>query len=72
MSTHNIVFYEEISKVIPYLSSNINYAPYLFFCNMQTILPIFDEINDAHKKHLGHMIFPCKLQHYLKKKKSLV
>ena len=32
MSTHNIGFYEEISKIITYLSSNIiKYAPY-FFC----------------------------------------
>ena len=32
MSTHNIGFYEEISKIIPELSSNIKYAPDLFFC----------------------------------------
>ena len=32
MSTHNIGFYEEISKIITKLSSNIiKYAPY-FFC----------------------------------------
>ena len=32
MSTNNIGFYEEISKIIPELSSNIiKYAPYLFF-----------------------------------------
>ena len=32
MSTHNIGFYEEISKIITELSSNIiKYAPY-FFC----------------------------------------
>ena len=32
MSTHNIGFYEEISKIISELSSNIiKYAPYLFF-----------------------------------------
>ena len=32
MSTHNIGFYEEISKIITYVSSNIiKYAPY-FFC----------------------------------------
>ena len=32
MSTHNIGFYEEISKIIPELTSNIiKYAPYLFF-----------------------------------------
>ena len=33
MSTHNIGFYEEISKIITYLSSNIiKYAPYFFYC----------------------------------------
>ena len=33
MSTHNIGFYEEIIKIIPYLSSNIiKYASYLIFC----------------------------------------
>ena len=35
MSTPNIVFYEEISKMIPYLSSNIiKFAPYLFFWSL--------------------------------------
>ena len=33
MSTHNIGFYEEISKIITKLSSNIlKYAPYFFSC----------------------------------------
>ena len=33
MSTHNIGFYEEVSKLISELSLNIiKYAPYLFFC----------------------------------------
>ena len=33
MSTHNIGFYEEISEIITYLSSNIiEYAPYFFCC----------------------------------------
>ena len=31
MSTHNIGFYEEISKIIFQLSSNIKYPPYMFF-----------------------------------------
>ena len=35
MSTHNIVFYEEISKIITELSSDIiKYAPYFFCCLM--------------------------------------
>ena len=39
MSTHNIGFYEEISKIIPKLSSNIiKYAPYLFLCLGTTFL----------------------------------
>ena len=33
MSTHNIGFYEEISKIITELSSNIiKYTPYFFCC----------------------------------------
>ena len=33
MSTHNIGFYEDSTKIIFQLSSNIiKYAPYLFFC----------------------------------------
>ena len=41
MSTHNIGFYEEISKIIPYLSSNIiKYAPYLFFCSLYSQLAL--------------------------------
>ena len=33
MSTHNIGFYEDFTKIILQLSSNIiKYAPYLFFC----------------------------------------
>ena len=35
MSTHNIGFYEEISKIIPELSNIIKYAPYLFFWCLQ-------------------------------------
>ena len=39
MSTHNIGFYEEMSKIIPELSSDIiKYTPYLFFCSY-SILP---------------------------------
>ena len=37
MSTHNIGFYEEISKIISELSLNIiKYALYLFFCYLRT------------------------------------
>ena len=33
MSTHNIDFYEDLTKIIFQLSSNIiKYAPYFFFC----------------------------------------
>ena len=33
MSTYNIGFYEDLTKIIFQLSSNIiKYAPYLFFC----------------------------------------
>ena len=38
MSTHNIGFYEEISKIITLLSSNIiKYAPYFSYCNILTL-----------------------------------
>ena len=44
MSTHNIGFYEEISKIIFELSSNIiKYAPYFFCCF--TIWGLYKEIN---------------------------
>ena len=34
MSTHNIVFYEDLTKIIFELSSNIiKYAPYFFCCH---------------------------------------
>ena len=34
MSTHNIGFYEDLTKIIFELSSNIiKYAPYFFCCN---------------------------------------
>ena len=36
MSTHNIGFYEDLTKMIFQLSSNIiKYATYLFFCRIQ-------------------------------------
>ena len=39
MSTHNIGFYEDLTKIIFELSSNIiKYAPY-FFCWMKCIMP---------------------------------
>ena len=42
MSTHNIGFYEEISKIITELSSNISkYAPYLFCCQVHLNLFCF-------------------------------
>ena len=40
MSTHNIGFYEDLTKIIFELSSNIiKYAPY-FFCCIRTISDI--------------------------------
>ena len=39
MSTHNIGFYEDLTKIIFKLSSNIiKYAPY-FFCWLNTHMP---------------------------------
>ena len=41
MSTHNIGFYEEISKIITELPSNIiKYAPYFFCCQIHTCVLI--------------------------------
>ena len=35
MSTHNIGFYEDLTKIIFELSSNIiKYAPYFFYCKI--------------------------------------
>ena len=35
MSTHNISFYDDLTKIIFELSSNIiKYAPYFFCCNL--------------------------------------
>ena len=40
MGSHNISFYEEISKIITELSSNIiKYAPY-FFCWYSVLFPL--------------------------------
>ena len=37
MRTHNIDFYEDLTKIIFQLSSSIiKYAPYLFFCSQLT------------------------------------
>ena len=37
MSTHNIGFYEDLTKIIFELSSNIiKYAPYFFCCKIKT------------------------------------
>ena len=42
MSTHNIGFYEEISKIIFELSSNIiKYAPYFFCCLHRPVHSMF-------------------------------
>ena len=38
MSIHNIGFYEDLTKIIFELSSNIiKYAPYFFFCIMRKL-----------------------------------
>ena len=39
MSTHNIGFYEVLTKIIFEISSNIiKYAPYFFWCNIENVL----------------------------------
>ena len=50
MSTHNIGFYEDLTKIIFELSSNIiTYAPYFFCCsylvNCNLHVYVFDIIN---------------------------
>ena len=42
MSTHNIGFYEDLTKIIFELSSNIiKYSPYFFYCDY-VIVPCVD------------------------------
>ena len=53
MSTHNIGFYEDLTKIIFDLSSNIiKYAPYFFCCNLSVNVSIL----------LMFMSPPCKGQ----------
>ena len=41
MSTHNIGFYEDLTKINFELSSNsIKYTPYFFYCNITVILTV--------------------------------
>ena len=41
MSTHNIGFYEDLTKIIFELSSNIiKYAPYFFCCFLECMIPL--------------------------------
>ena len=51
MSTNNIGLYEEISKMILKLSSNIKYTPYLF-CHILKIS--FDVLIDGPPQGFGH------------------
>ena len=45
MSTHNIGFYVELTKIIFELSSNIiKYAPYLFFCGTHRSNSFVEEV----------------------------
>ena len=54
VSTHNIGFYEEISKIIPLLSSNITkYTPYLVFCSSDNI----NEKDDGQYHSFGYQSF---------------
>ena len=46
MSTHNIGFYEDLTKIIFELSSNIiKYAPYFFCCSVEVNC---SNINEQH------------------------
>ena len=59
MSTHNICFYEEISKIITKLSSNIiKYAPYFFCCFFITE----DQIRGVLKDRLEEDLCQCPMK----------
>ena len=48
MSTHNIGFYEDLTKIIFELSSNIiKYTPYFFCCLEETFHPFFADSRRA-------------------------
>ena len=50
MSTHNIGFYEDLTKIIFELSSNIiKYAPYLFCCYLISTFNIFVCVKCSHR-----------------------
>ena len=54
MGTHNIGFYEDLTKIIFQLSSNfIKYAPYLFFCWFTFVLL---QLKELEKKLLRYSI----------------
>ena len=55
MSTHNIGFYEDLTKIIFELSSNIiKYAPYFFCCSGQSAHHLA-ESHDAKQRPLGQI-----------------
>ena len=69
MSTHNIGFYEELTKIIFELSSNIiKYAPYFFFCQFAS-----DQIGnpkDRFSHDSANMLFPLTTRKQTCKTKS--
>ena len=63
MSTHNIVFYEDLTKIIFELSSNIiKYAPY-FFCSC--ILPFSEANSERSSEVMGKLTRVVILRLYL-------
>ena len=55
MSTHNIVFYEDMTKNIFKLTSNIiKYAPYLFFC-LERLYIIIPPVYEVYR---GYIVIP--------------
>ena len=56
MSTHNIGFYEDLTKIIFELSNIIKYAPY-FFCYIQYMNIIFSEYEAVRPTVLSQYIF---------------
>ena len=66
MSTHNIGFYEDLTKIIFELSSNIiKYAPYFFCCSLHEptnamLIMRHGCKNDISDKKLQYMYFSYK------------
>ena len=66
MSTHNIGFYEDLTKIIFELSSNIiKYTPY-FFCSKEVVVLLtYQWLDHRDVSHMSPQVFPLLLVYYL-------